>query len=162
MLNIVLMVWSLAFAQAAAQGSGTFVGAAEIDAALKRSLAGPNGNIVDQRLSTTEIQGGKAHVAFLRRIVAETNALVHDHVTEVYQIIEGSGTIMTGGRIEDVRETDLTNLGAGISHSGKHVGGTTQQLKPRDVFVVPAGMAHRFSQLDGPITYIVYRFEPAR
>ena len=25
---------------------------------------------------------------------------------------------------------------------------------------VPAGMAHRFSELDGPIVYLVYRFEP--
>jgi len=160
MMNILVLLWGLAFAQAAGVASGTFVSAADVDAALKRSLAGPGGNIVDQRLSTTAIQGGNAHVAFLRRVVAETSALVHDHVTEVYQIIEGSGTITTGGRIEDVKESDLTNLGAGMSHTGKHVGGASQKLGPRDVFVVPAGMAHRFSQLDGPITYMVYRFEP--
>jgi mannose-6-phosphate isomerase-like protein (cupin superfamily) len=162
MFNIVMLVWGLVFAQAAGQASGTFVSSADVDAALKRSLAGPNGNIVDQRLSTTEIQGGKAHVAFLRRVVPETNALIHDHVTEVYQIIQGSGTITTGGRIEEAKESDLTNLGAGMSHTGKHVGGTSQKLAPRDVFVVPAGMPHRFSQLDGPITYMVYRFEPGK
>ena len=26
--------------------------------------------------------------------------------------------------------------------------------------IVPAGMPHRFSALDGPIVYLVYRFEP--
>ena len=31
-----------------------------------------------------------------------------------------------------------------------------------DVIIVPAGMAHRFSELDGPITYLVYSFEPKR
>ncbi len=58
------------------------------------------------------------------------------------------------------RSHDLTNLGAGMSHTGTHVGGTTQKLAPGDVFVVPAGTAHRLSQLDGPIRYVVYRFEP--
>lgn len=160
MLNTLILIWGLAFAQAAGQASGTFVGKAQLDEALKKAVAGPNGNIVDQKLSTTEIQGGKAHVAHLRRVQAETSALVHDHVTEIYQILEGSGTITTGGRIENIKETDLTSLGAGISHTGAQVGGSSQRLAPGDVFVVPAGMAHRFSQLDGPIRYVVYRFEP--
>lgn len=160
MLNMLIVVWGLAFAQAASQASGTFVSKAQLDEALQKALAGPNGNIVDQKISTTEIQGGKAHIAHLRRVRAETSALVHDHVTEIYQIVEGTGVLMTGGRIENVTETDLTNLGAGISHSGTQVGGTTQRVAPGDVFVVPAGMPHRFSELGGPIRYVVYRFEP--
>jgi mannose-6-phosphate isomerase-like protein (cupin superfamily) len=162
MLNMLLLGWGLVLAQAAGAASGTFVGKADLDAALKRATSAPSGNIVDQKISTTEIEGGKAHVAHLRRVQAETSALIHDHVTEIYYILEGSGTLMTGGRIENVRESDLTNLGAGISHTGTHVGGTTQKLAPGDVFVVPAGVPHRFSQLDGPIRYVVYRFEPAR
>lgn len=160
MLNVLMLTWGLVFAQGAAQASGTFVGKAQIDEALKKAQAAPSGNIVDQRISTTEIKGGKAHVAHLRRVQAETNALIHDHVTEIYYILEGSGTIMTGGSLEGVRETDLNNVGAGISHTGTHVGGTAQKLAPGDVFVVPAGTAHRLNQLDGPIRYVVYRFEP--
>jgi mannose-6-phosphate isomerase-like protein (cupin superfamily) len=162
MFNTLLLVWGLVFAQAAGQASGTFVGKAQIDEALKKALAGPGGNIVDQKISTTPIEGGTAHVAHLRRVQAETSALIHDHVTEIYYILEGSGTLMTGGRIENAKESDLTNLGAGMSHTGTHVGGTTQRVAPGDVFVVPAGMAHRFSQLDGPIRYVVYRFEPGK
>ena len=162
MMNMVMLVWTLILAQGPAQASGTFVGKAAIDEALKKALAGPNGNIVDQKISTTDIQGGKAHVAHLRRVQAETNALIHDHVTEIYYILEGSGTIQTGGRLENPKESDLTNLGAGMSHTGTHVGGSAQRLAPGDVFVVPAGMAHRFSQLDGPIRYVVYRFEPGK
>ena len=160
MLNMLLLVWGLVFAQAASQASGTFVSKAQLDEALKKALAAPSGNIIDQRVSTTEIQGGKAHVAHLRRVQAETNGLIHDHVTEIYQILEGSGVLMTGGRIDSPRESDLTSLGAGMSHTGAQVGGTAQRLAPGDVFVVPAGMPHRFSQLDGPIRYVVYRFEP--
>ena len=162
MFNTLLLVWGLVFAQAAGQAPGTFVGKAQIDEALKKALAGPGGNIVDQRISTTVIEGGKAHVAHLRRVQAETSALIHDHVTEIYYILEGSGTLMTGGRIDNAKESDLTSLGAGMSHTGTPVGGTTQKVAPGDVFVVPAGVPHRFSQLDGPIRYVVYRFEPGK
>jgi mannose-6-phosphate isomerase-like protein (cupin superfamily) len=160
MLNMLLLMWGLTFAQGAAQASGTFVSKATLDEALQKAMAGPGGNIVDQRIATTAIEGGNAHVAHLRRVRPETNALIHDHVTEIYFILEGSGTMMSGGRIEDAKESDLTNLGAGMSHTGVHVGGVTQRLAPGDIFVVPAGMPHRFSQLDGTIRYVVYRFEP--
>ena len=130
MMHMLLLSWSLLFAQAWAQASGTFVGKAMLDEALKKALAGPNGNIVDQKISTTAIEGGQAHVAHLRRVQAETSALIHDHVTEIYFILEGSGTITTGGRLDGAKENDLTNLGAGMSHQGTHVGGTNQRLAP--------------------------------
>jgi mannose-6-phosphate isomerase-like protein (cupin superfamily) len=159
-MNLLMLAWTLVFAQAAGQASGTFVSKAQIDEALAKAMAAPSGNIVDQKISTTTIEGGKAHVAHLRRVQAETNALIHDHVTEIYYILEGSGVLTTGGRLEGPRESDLSNVGAGISHTGTHVGGSNQRLAPGDVFVVPAGVPHRFSQLDGPIRYVVYRFEP--
>jgi len=34
-------------------------------------------------------------------------------------------------------------------------------LKAGDVVIIPAGIAHGFTQLDGPIQYLVYRFEPS-
>jgi mannose-6-phosphate isomerase-like protein (cupin superfamily) len=62
----------------------------------------------------------------------------------------------------DPKESDLTRLNAGMSHTGMHHGGESRKVKPKDVIIVPAGMAHRFSELDGPIVYLVYRFEPKR
>ena len=98
----------------------------------------------------------------LRRTKAETSALIHDHVTEIYQIIEGSGTLVTGGSLDDAKATDLTRVNAGMSQTGVHRGGESRRVKPNDVIIVPAGTPHRFSELDGPITYLVYRFEPKR
>ena len=101
-------------------------------------------------------------MALLRRTKAETAALIHDYVTEIYEIVEGSGTLTTGGTIMDPKESDLTRVNAGMSHTGMHHGGESRRVKPKDVIIVPAGMAHRFSELDGPIVYLVYRFEPKR
>lgn len=159
MLTLLALMLGLAAGEQQA-ASGTFISADEIAATLKTSIAN---NTVDQPIKLAELPGGhKASVALLRRTKAETSALIHDYVTEIYQIMDGTGTIVTGGMLMDPKESDLTRVNAGMSHTGMHHGGESRKVKPKDVIIVPAGMAHRFSELDGPITYLVYRFEPKR
>ena len=159
MLTLLALVFGLAAGEQQA-ASGTVISAEEIAATLKTSIAN---NTVDQPIKLTELPGGhKASVALLRRTKAETSGLIHDYVSEIYQIVEGSGTLVTGGMLMDPKESDLTRVNAGMSHTGMHHGGESRKVKPHDVIIVPAGMAHRFSELDGPITYMVYRFEPKR
>ena len=142
----------------AAQQAGTVITADEIAATLKQSIAN---NVVDAPVKLAEVPGGhKASLAVLRRTKAETSALIHNRVTEIYQIVEGSGTLVTGGSLENPTATDLTRLNAGPSQTGVHKGGDSRKVGPKDVIIVPAGMPHRFSELDGPIVYLVYRFEP--
>ena len=157
MLILLAVLAGLAAEQQAA--SGTIVTADEIAATLKQSIAN---NVVDQPVKLTTVPGGhKASVALLRRVKAETTALIHDRVTEIYQITSGSGTIVTGGALEGSTPTDLTRVNAGPSRTGTHKGGESKHVGPKDIIIVPAGTPHRFSQLDGPeIVYMVYRFEP--
>ena len=158
MLTIIALTLGLAAGEQ--QASGTVITGDEIAATLTQSIAN---NTVDQPIKLAEVPGGhKASLALLRRTKAETSALIHDYVTEIYQIVEGSGTLVTGGALDDPKESDLTRLNAGMSHTGTHRGGESRKVKATDVIIVPAGMAHRFSELDGPITYLVYRFEPKR
>lgn len=132
------------------------VGADAIESARQQSVAA---GTVDRLIQGFEIPGGKSALAMLYRTKPETNALIHTAVTEIYQIIEGSGTLMTGGRLVNWRPSDLARVWAGPSQSGVHEGGESRRVGPKDVIVVPAGTPHRFSQLDGPITYLVFRFE---
>ena len=106
------------------------------------------------------MNGHRVTVAMLHRKTAETSALIHDRVTEIYQMIEGVGTIVTGGTLADPKVSDLTRLGAGPSHTGTAQGGESRRVGPKDIIIIPAGMPHHFSQLDGPISYLVYRFDP--
>jgi mannose-6-phosphate isomerase-like protein (cupin superfamily) len=153
MLNILWVLLGLAMAQQ----SGTVITADEIAAVLKQSIAN---NVIDAPVKLADVPGGKASLAVLRRTRAETTALIHNRVTEIYQIVEGSGTLVTGGALENPTATDLTRLNAGPSQTGTHKGGESRRVGPKDVIIVPAGMPHRFSELDGPIVYLVYRFEP--
>ncbi|HJZ72311.1 MAG TPA: hypothetical protein VKE51_11265, partial [Vicinamibacterales bacterium] len=92
MLILLACILAIAAEQAS---SGTVITADEIAATLKQSTAN---NVVDQPVKATEVPGGhKASLALLRRTKAETTALIHDRVTEIYQITTGSGTIVTGG-----------------------------------------------------------------
>ena len=158
MLILLALVMGLVAAEQQAV-SGTFISAEEIATTVKQSTAN---NVVDQPVKATEVPGGhKASLAVLRRTKAETSALIHNRVTEIYQVMEGSGTLVTGGSLEGATPTDLTRLNAGPSQTGTHKGGEAKHVGPKDVIIIPAGMPHRFSQLDGPaITYLVYRFEP--
>src|SRR3954453_4373654 len=159
--RMIFLAFALGLALAGQQpASGTYISSDEIATTLKQSIAN---NVVDQPIKATEVPGGhKASVALLRRTKAETSALIHDRVTEIYEIVEGSGTLVTGGALDDAKATDLTRLNAGPSQTGVHRGGESRKVKAKDVIIVPAGMAHRFSELDGPIVYLVYRFEPKR
>jgi len=159
MLTLLALMLGLTAADPQA-ATGTIISADEIAATLKQSIAN---NTVDQPIKLAEVPGGhKASVALLRRTKPETSALIHDYVTEIYEIVEGSGTMVSGGTLMDPKESDLTRVNAGMSHTGMHHGGESRKVKAKDVIIVPAGMAHRFSELDGPIVYLVYRFEPKR
>jgi mannose-6-phosphate isomerase-like protein (cupin superfamily) len=88
-----------------------------------------------------------------RRLDGPNNASVHtkegdgQDVTEVYYILEGSGTYTTGGTLPDPK-----NRTAGIK------GGQTNEIKPGDVIVIPPGTAHWFNKINGHVTYIEARF----
>ena len=116
--------------------------------------------VVDQPIKAADVRGGKASVAMLHRVKPEASALIHDHVTETYYILSGSGTIVTGGSLGDAKPYDLTRVNAGMSQTGTRQGGESCKLKPGDIIIIPAGTPHSFSALDGPISYLVYRFEP--
>src|SRR6476659_7226774 len=140
--------------------SAVYISAEKIDETLKRSIAN---NVVDQPIDAIDVMSPTAHrasLALLHRTKAETSALIHNRVTEIYQIVEGAGTLVVGGTLEEPTATDLTRLNAGPSQSGVHRGGESRRVGPKDVIIVPAGTPHRFSALDGPIVYLVYRFEP--
>jgi mannose-6-phosphate isomerase-like protein (cupin superfamily) len=156
MLMLISLLGGMLLAQGPSQA--TVISAADIDATMKESVSK---NTLDKKVRETPVKGGIVRVGIVHRTSAEARALMHDELTEIYQIIEGSGTLLMGGTIEDKRPvSDPPNLGPTPSYFVTQVGGTTQKVGPRDLVIMPAGVPHRFTQLDGPISYVIYRFEP--
>ncbi len=157
MITLIPLFSSLMLAQDPSQGS--VIAAADIDATMRASIATKN---LDTKISETAVKGGIVRVGIVHRTSAEARALMHDELTEIYQIIEGSGTLLMGGEIQDQRPvSDPPNLGPTPSYFVTQVGGVTRKVGPKDLVILPAGIPHRFTQIDGPISYVIYRFEPA-
>jgi mannose-6-phosphate isomerase-like protein (cupin superfamily) len=142
--------------------AATYVTAAEIDAALQQMP--PNSTTYDKPIKTVDTGAYKVTIVILRRVPGKTpdSALTHDRVTEVYQILTGAGMFETGGALVDGKPVDLTSEAAGPSVRGTIQSGETRRIGPGDVVVVPPGLPHRFSKLEGTITYLVTRIEAPR
>ena len=67
-------------------------------------------------------------------------------MTEVYHIIDGSGTFVTGGTIVNARQVPADNvihtILVGPSTTGAAIqGGQSRKVGPGDVIIVPPGVA---------------------
>ena len=97
--------------------------------------------------ATTVVETGTGQIVVRRRQDGPNNASVHDDVTEIYNIVGGSGTFVTGGAFAST--SDRT---AGIK------GGASRHVQAGDFVVLPPGTPHWFSKIDGSITYVETRF----
>ena len=101
-------------------------------------------------------------VALVRRTSADQSALSHDKIDEVYYMLEGGGTLVTGGSIVGGKRSE-TSKTIGPGWSGTSInGGQTKRVSPGDVVFITAGTPHMFTQLDGTIRYLVYRVDPSK
>ena len=83
-------------------------------------------------------------------------SVMHPYSVEIYRILEGSGTLITGGLlIEPIAEQtsdDLVRTLHGIE------GGLAREVKEGDILVLQPGTPHWFSKIDGEsITYMESR-----
>jgi mannose-6-phosphate isomerase-like protein (cupin superfamily) len=88
------------------------------------------------------IEGGKYNVN-IRRITAAETALVHPITADLWIVLEGGGTLTTGGVLEQ----------------GKINGGQTRPIKAGDVVYIPSGLPHGVSGVDKNITWLNVRWD---
>src|SRR5262245_6105319 len=73
-------------------------------------------------------------------------ASVHETEAEMFYVVEGSGTLVTGGKLRDEKRTNAANLsGSGVD------GGTPRKIAKGDWVMVPEKTPHWFQQIDGTI-----------
>jgi mannose-6-phosphate isomerase-like protein (cupin superfamily) len=73
-------------------------------------------------------------------------AAVHETEAEIFYVIEGSATMMTGGKLVNEKRTDAANLnGTAIE------GGASRAIAKGDFIVVPEKTPHWFSSINGTL-----------
>ena len=164
------VLWAVAASMAAAQQSlpATDVLAAAIQATLQQERADGR-PVVDTPIRTVDAGGHNVGVGLVRRVgPAQGGSAAHDKVTEVYYIIEGAGTLVTGGSLVGAERRQSANAtvtginGPGVSGT-TIANGVSRRIAKGDVVIIPAGTPHWWSSVDTPeIYYIVVRVDPER
>jgi mannose-6-phosphate isomerase-like protein (cupin superfamily) len=118
--------------------------------------------LIDRPVRVVDAGGHYLGVAMVQRTSADQNALVHDKIDEIYYVLEGSGTLVTGGALVNAKQTsESPTIGPGWSGTSIK-DGESRRVTVGDVVFIPASVPHMFSQLDGTIRYLVYRVDPSR
>ena len=145
---------------------GTYIPLDELQAYTKKAIAE---KLVDQQVRDIEI--GKAHIGIgmvyrgkLDKPATDSVA-EHDLVSEVYHIIDGSGTLVLGPDITNMKRRpaslETVRLFNGPGNNGSTIrNGVAHQLKAGDVVVIPAGTGHWFTKIDDHISYLMVRIDP--
>jgi mannose-6-phosphate isomerase-like protein (cupin superfamily) len=145
----------------------TTIPQADLQAALKASAASAVG---DQQLRVVDINGeyqvgvGVVH----RSKPAGPNSIMHSQISEVYYMIEGTATLVTGGTMENPRpaapDSNVVRVLNGPSTNGGRInGGTSVRVSVGDMVVVPPNTPHWFSDIESDqIVYAVVRVDPHR
>jgi mannose-6-phosphate isomerase-like protein (cupin superfamily) len=138
------------------------VSAADLRATLRQA---PPDAVMDQQIRVVDIGKYNVAIGVLHRAArAKQTAIEHAQVTEVYHIIEGSGTFVTGGTMVDPTPSPAdgttVKILVGPSTNGAAIrGGQSRQVGPGDVIVIPPGVAHWFSAVESDMNYLVVRVD---
>ena len=147
--------------------SASYMSSAELQAFLQRAPSRLNGDVSDQQVRAVDI--GKSNVdigvVYRRKLTAVSPVAEHDLVSEVYYIMDGSATLVTGPDIEGMKRRPATNenvrmLNGPGSNGTSITNGVAHELKAGDVIVIPAGVGHWFTKIDDHIRYLMVRIDP--
>ena len=148
--------------------SATFVTATDVQTTLQKA---PASAVSDQAIRMVDL-GGLGYdvgISVVSRPKSSTqgNPVAHEKVTEIYHVISGSGTLVTGGKLIGARPR-AANAPQVVQLNGPSVFGTsiqegeTRRISVGDVVIIPAGVNHWFTDIQESLTYLVVRIDPGK
>ena len=96
----------------------------------------------DRNGNATFIRLAPYNVNMEHRIMGQA-ASVHETEAELFYVVDGAGTLVTGGKLKEEKRTNAENL------SGSAIeGGVSKKVSKGDWIMVPAGVPHQFPSVD--------------
>jgi mannose-6-phosphate isomerase-like protein (cupin superfamily) len=96
------------------------------------------------------------------------NGISHSQITEIYHVIEGRGTLVTGGTLENPEPAPADSptvalLNGPSTRGGAIRNGASQEIGPGDIVVIPPNTPHWFSNVaTDEIVYLILRMDPKK
>ena len=178
MLKALLLGAIVLFAFSAAQAQemhptcnncpSTYIAKEEVDAFAQRAIAN---HLIDQQIRAVDAGKTNIDVGVVYRgkldAPAPDSVAEHDHVNEVYHVIDGAATLVTGPDIIGAKprpagEYTVKYLNGPGFNGATIRNGVTHELKPGDVIIIPAGTGHWFTKIPDHITYLMVRIDPEK
>ena len=150
------------------RGTATDINGSEIEAMVRKVA---DVRVSDQAIRVVSINNeynvGVSVVSRLKTSGKEVpSGIEHSQITEIYHVIYGSGTLVTGGTLNDPKEVpptdEVTTLLNGPSTEGSGIqNGVSRKIGPGDVVIIPPNTPHWFSEIPtDKIVYLVVRVDP--
>ena len=120
----------------------------------------PRDQVSDRPIRTVSVTGDYRIVfygVFRPKEIAGGANLHPVNTTEIYYMLKGYATLVTGGELSDPRPAPSPSTsirGSGI------VGGVSRRIVPGDVVVIPGHTPHYWSELETDIEYLIFRPDP--
>jgi mannose-6-phosphate isomerase-like protein (cupin superfamily) len=146
----------------------TYIPKSELDAYTAKAI---KYKIVDQQVRTVDLGKSQVGIAMVTRgklaagSVRKGAVAEHERVSEVYYVIDGSATLLTGpeivGAVKRPADEKTVRLQNGPGWNADTITNPqVNHLKAGDMLVVPAGTGHLFTEIPDHITYIMVRVDP--
>jgi quercetin dioxygenase-like cupin family protein len=104
-------------------------------------------------MMAANVKSGNGFMINVVRRTKAQGAIAHEAGSEIHSLIDGGGTLVTGGTI--VRpSSDPADRGKGTVNNG-----VSRRVAPGDVVLVPPQTPHWYQQMDGVVTYLEIRFD---
>jgi mannose-6-phosphate isomerase-like protein (cupin superfamily) len=167
MLGVVMMMFAVSGQEPSCRHcSATYIGASEMQAYLARAM---DNGLIDQQVRSVDLGKTQLGVGIVYRgklsEPAKASVAEHDLVSEVYHVLDGSATLVTGPELVDeqrrpANQQNVREFNGPGKNAASIRNGVTYNLKPGDVVIVPAGTGHWFTRIDDHITYLMVRIDP--
>jgi quercetin dioxygenase-like cupin family protein len=142
----------------------TDITAAEVQAVIKHPTGG-----ADRLMKAVDMGAYNVGVGVLRRGPtkpgAPVGAINHEKITEVYYVISGEGTLLTGGTVVNVTpaaaDSEIVKVAVGPSNNGTFKDpAQRRKVSAGDIVIIPPGVFHGFDEVTTGIEYIAVRPDP--
>ena len=143
--------------------------ATDIPAAAIQAVLNSQPPAGDKLIKSIDIGAYSVGVGILHRGAtrpgAPIGAINHTQLTEIYYVISGTATLLTGGTVTNANaiaaDSDIVKIDVGPSNQGVFErAAQRRKIGPGDVVIIPAGGYHGFDDVVGGIDYLAFRTDP--
>jgi len=119
----------------------------------------PKDVVSDKAIRIVDVGGYHVGVfgVFRPKTIKQEANLHQTKVTEIYYILDGTATLVTGGTLPDPHPL---RAGSTTLQSTRIEGGVSRKVSRGDVVIIPGRTPHWFSSQDGDLRYLIFRPDP--